>query len=343
MNIEADAVAGAVGQAGQFVAGAEAGVGNDLARRGVDGLARGAGFGGGQRGILRLALQGPDFFLARGGFAEDHGAGDVGLIAVHGAAIVEQNHVAFVQGLRHGAAVGEGGVLAEADGDAALEAKGAIGGADVVAELGRGHALAERGEAGAVGFDSYIGRALHERELGFGLDHAAAGGDRGRVDELGRGDLLAEAVKDGEMDLLFKGDAAGGDAAIFERLADGSEGSAGVGIGGDGAGDLDGIGQGLRAGDEPSKIALGGDDESGDLGGARAGEVEERRAALHEDGADLPAVHEAAGLFDAGAALVQGDGLDAGGHGLESADGVGDGRGRLLRAGERGKTECRCA
>src|ERR1039458_5436629 len=202
VNMEADAVAGAVRQARQFVAWAEACIGDDLARGGVDRFARGAGPGGGQGGVLRLALQGPDFLLARGGCAEDHGAGDVGLIAIHRAAIVEQDHVAFVKGLRHGAAVGEGGVLAETDGDAALEAKGAVGGADVVAEFGRGHALAKRGEAGAVGFDGDIGRALHEREFRLGLDHAAAGGDRGSVDELSRGDLLAETVEDGKVHLL---------------------------------------------------------------------------------------------------------------------------------------------
>ena len=48
------------------------------------------------------------------------------------------------------------------------KSQGGVGGADEAGKFARGHALAQGGEAGAIGFDSHVRRALHERELGLG-------------------------------------------------------------------------------------------------------------------------------------------------------------------------------
>src|SRR5262249_17616270 len=64
---ESDAVPRAMRQAGDFVPWAEARVGNDFACGRVDGFARSARFGGGERGVLRFALEVPHFLLALGG------------------------------------------------------------------------------------------------------------------------------------------------------------------------------------------------------------------------------------------------------------------------------------
>ena len=92
--VHADAVADAVGEV--LVVGAEAGVGDDLAGGGVDGLAQDAGAGGGEGGGLGLvddvedaALLIVDRLFAR--LAIDEGAGDVGLVAFDGAAVVDED------------------------------------------------------------------------------------------------------------------------------------------------------------------------------------------------------------------------------------------------------------
>ena len=56
-------------------------------------FARCSQLGGGKSSGLRAMLDGPDLFLPVGGFAEHYRAGDVGLVAVYGTAIVQQNHV----------------------------------------------------------------------------------------------------------------------------------------------------------------------------------------------------------------------------------------------------------
>src|SRR5689334_17018487 len=78
--VQADAVAGAMRQAGRLIARSEADVGDDFAGGRVHTLTGGAWFGSGQGGILRAALEVPYFALTRGGFSEDGGAGDVALV-----------------------------------------------------------------------------------------------------------------------------------------------------------------------------------------------------------------------------------------------------------------------
>ena len=64
MPVETDAVAGAMRQAGDLVAGPETRIGDDFARGGVDRFAGRARAGGGERGVLRFALDIPDLALA---------------------------------------------------------------------------------------------------------------------------------------------------------------------------------------------------------------------------------------------------------------------------------------
>src|SRR6185503_12476823 len=105
VSVESDAVAGAVRQAGHFVVGAEAGIGDRFARGRVHGFAGSARFGGAERRVLGFTFQIPNLALARGGLAKNHGASDVGLVALYCAAIVDQNVIAFTKLLRCGNAV----------------------------------------------------------------------------------------------------------------------------------------------------------------------------------------------------------------------------------------------
>ena len=102
VHVHADAVADAVGEV--FVVGAEAGVGDDVAGGGVDGLA--SGRRGGRRRVRR---PGPGGRCRRPcavcrvcavAFAVDEGAGDVGLVAVDGAAVVDEDDLVFADDLR---------------------------------------------------------------------------------------------------------------------------------------------------------------------------------------------------------------------------------------------------
>ena len=62
--------------------------------------------------------------------------------------------------------------------------------------------------------------ALHQRDLGRRLDHAAAGGDRIGADVVERRRFGLDAVHDEEAQPLLDADAAGGDAAVLEDLRD---------------------------------------------------------------------------------------------------------------------------
>ena len=135
------------GRPGTLYPGSEAGIGDHLPRGGVHRFAGRAGPGGGQRGILRLALDVPDLPLARGRLAEDGRAGDVRLVALDRAAVVDQHHVALAQLLRLDAAVRKRGVLAEDRHRVALRAERAVRGRDVGAQVALRHPFAQGREA----------------------------------------------------------------------------------------------------------------------------------------------------------------------------------------------------
>ena len=112
--VEADAVAGAVGQSRHLVVGTEAGVGDHLARRGVDGFARRARSSPRQTPPPAPASRGSRCRSAVRRLAEHRRARDVRLVAVDLAAAVHLDDVAFLQLLRLDAAVRERGERAEA-------------------------------------------------------------------------------------------------------------------------------------------------------------------------------------------------------------------------------------
>src|SRR5256714_6057561 len=95
MAVEADAVTGAMRQAGNFVVRTEAGIGDHFARRRIDSFARCADLRRGKARILRFAFEVPDIALSLGRLAEDKRARDVGLITFNAAPSIHQNDIAF--------------------------------------------------------------------------------------------------------------------------------------------------------------------------------------------------------------------------------------------------------
>jgi len=100
--VHADAVAYAVGEV--LVVWAVASGGDEIAGSGVDGVAGRAGMACGQGCGLCLQDDVEDLAgfveLGDGGVAEDEGTGDIGLIAFDRAAVVDEDDLAFANGLR---------------------------------------------------------------------------------------------------------------------------------------------------------------------------------------------------------------------------------------------------
>src|SRR5262249_8624715 len=95
VSIESDAVTGAVRKSGDLVVRSEARIRDDLTRSRVDCFAGNAHFSCGKSGILGFPFEIPDVALMRRGFSKYNRAADVGLIAVHAAAAVHQDDIAF--------------------------------------------------------------------------------------------------------------------------------------------------------------------------------------------------------------------------------------------------------
>ena len=116
---------------------------------------------------------------------------------------------------------GKRGVLAELHaGRSAWSAERLERGADVAAEIELRHALAERGERRLVGLDRDVVGALHQRDLGRRLDHAAAGGHRRREHELDSRRRGPQPIGDEEANALLDADFAGRDAAVLQDAGD---------------------------------------------------------------------------------------------------------------------------
>src|SRR5258708_5611103 len=113
VDVEADAVAEAMSE--EFIAGAVAGGINNGAGGVVNGARKFSGAGGVECGVLGFANgfeRALNFFA---GLAEDAGARDVGAVAFDGAAVINQNNIAFFQCARLLAAMRQGGAGAEED------------------------------------------------------------------------------------------------------------------------------------------------------------------------------------------------------------------------------------
>ncbi len=102
-----------------------------------------------------------------GGLAEDEGAGDVGLVAFDGAAVVEEDDLAFLNDLGLEGAVRERGVLADLAGGEAGEAGAQVSGGDELRDLAVGHAGLEGLPCGLVDVEGVVIGEAHESELGW--------------------------------------------------------------------------------------------------------------------------------------------------------------------------------
>ena len=175
-----------------------------------------AGAGGIESGVLGFA---DDFesalnFLA--GFAEDAGASDVGFVALHGAAAVNQNDVAFLQFLRLMRAMGQrGGSAQQHQGAAAKIHFGETRGNERGNFFLR-HPFLQSCKDFAVNQAGGFAGEAHELEFLRGFASAARDDDRigGKETKGGRG--RAEMVVKGEGKSFFDADAAGADLTSGE-------------------------------------------------------------------------------------------------------------------------------
>src|SRR5260370_29058513 len=122
------------------------------------------------------------------------------------AAVVHQDHVAFMPDLRRAAAVRKRGVLAKAAKDLALHAEIAKRGRTIAGEFLLRHAFAHGGPGRAIGNDGEVVRLLHQRDLSRRFVHATAGGYRSRADKLQLRGSLADAVVKKKAHALFDAD-----------------------------------------------------------------------------------------------------------------------------------------
>ena len=132
VDVETDAVAGAVGEAWQLVVGAESVADQHIAGGLIDRFAGGADGGAVEGRLLGFLFHVPQFFDLAIQFGKRVGAGDVGIIAVDGAAGVDQDQFALPQRRVAGYAVWMRGRFAELDGAKAVAAIGATGAVQAV-------------------------------------------------------------------------------------------------------------------------------------------------------------------------------------------------------------------
>ena len=113
-----------------MIAGAVAAIDDDLARGrihiAVSTPGRAASNGRGLRAVDEVE----DRLHLVGGFAQHKGAGDVGSVALHCAAVVEHQDAALAQGLRLARAVRQGGELVDVEAGLALESNALVSGGD---------------------------------------------------------------------------------------------------------------------------------------------------------------------------------------------------------------------
>ncbi len=317
-------MAEAVGEG--LVVGTEAGSGDDATGRVVDGVAGKPRTSCGDGCSLGFMHDVEDLLLLVGCFAEDEGAGDVGLVAFDGAAIVDENDLILADDLRLERAVGEGRELTYLAGDYPLDAGAAVCSVDEAGELARGHAGLGGLEGGLVYGEGDVIGELHEGELGGGLYGAAAHGDRDGADCSKSGAGVGDAIREDELGTFFYADLAGGEASFFESLGEKSVGAfvfiPGVDLRGGCAGQSCRLG--FHALADTAFFKDGADDEgsagSGKYPGEEAfglsptksGEVGEGGAGGDDEGAKFVLVKEGAGSFEALIAFGEGDGSGLG-------------------------------
>jgi hypothetical protein len=219
--VQADAVTSAMRQAGEFVTGAIAERTVVTPHRIVDRSGGCSHFRRLQRDLLAACDGVPDLALLRARSAEHEAARHIGLIALDTATAVHQHDFAARDFLRLARAVGIGRCLAEQD-QVELDrpTQRTSGGCHQRGDVRVAHPLANARPDPAIGGDRHIGGKLHQRDLGRGLDHAAAAHDRvGRNDPGSRQNTL-QAV-DGEIaHRLLDPDRPGSELALLEEARD---------------------------------------------------------------------------------------------------------------------------
>lgn len=320
VTVHADAVAEAVGEV--LVIGAVVGVGDDFACGVVDRVAWNAGTGCGERGCLSLVHDIKDLLLLVGGFTEDEGARHVGLIALDGAAIVDEDDLVLADDLRLEGAVGQGGVFADLAACVAGEAAAKIGGADELAELTVCHAWLGGFVDGLVDLESDVVGEAHERELCWGFNATATKGDWGSADGGEAGTGVSDAIGEGELGALFDANLPGRDAGLLECFGQECIGIfvfvPGVDLCGGGGGQRGGLC--FHALADPAFFKDGADNERSSLyrehpteealrlAPAEAGEVVERSSGGDDESVDLVLREESTGAFETLLAFGQSDG-----------------------------------
>ena len=333
MAVQADAVPGAMRQAGQLVAGAPA----FLLVVGADGVVDGADLGSelrrGQRDFLAGLHRVPDLALPGRGLAHDPGPGDVRLVAMHRAAHVHEDHGAFAQGLLLLRAVRIGaGLIDQHQAELRRAAQRGGGGGHHLADLARRHAGADIGVDVLQRRQGDVVGALHQGQFRGRLDQPHAldqGVARDRA--IGAGAGLAHPVDDEQAGGGLEGDVAAHDAAVPQRADHPGEGAFVLVPGPDVGGDLQGLADRwlLEGRGDDHRVALHRDHRR--RGAFRpppldAGEIFEAGPGLHHQGAEAPVRHRLLQGGDAFAAFLRGDRLRPRGHGLQLADTRGEGR-----------------
>src|ERR1019366_1832192 len=271
-----------------------------------------------------------DLGLARARLPEHDGARNIRRVALDLHAVVDHHHVTFLQLLRRGAAVGQGGVLAELDAHETGEAKRGEPGHDVVLEFVLRHPVTHGLEAGLVRSDRHVVRPLHQRDLGLRLDHAAARGHRSCVDDLRARRCLANSIGDEKAHALLHADAVVLLAAVLHDSGDHGVRAlvllphahliAERGL------ELLAEAVLLEAGRDVADRAVRRDhhaERALALAPAHGRVIEATRGAFHEDRVELLLTHELLRLDDPSLSFVVADGDDAVLHRLQRADDIG--------------------
>src|SRR5580704_6145017 len=93
-----------------------------------------------------------------------------------------------------------------------------MSGGDQAADVNLGHAVMQGTIDGFIGGEGYVVSKLHQRKLGWTLDHATPSSDRSCAHEPGLGRCLFDAVAEYESDRFLNPDFSSENAAVFETL-----------------------------------------------------------------------------------------------------------------------------
>ena len=268
-----------------------------------------------ERRVLGLLDDVPDAALLVRWLAENDRPGDVGAVALDGAAAVDEDGVARGERARDLRAVRESGVRAELRPAAAGRPQLLGRPRDGHGQVARRHARAERFETLPEGeLGDAVGQ-VHEGDLLGRLRAAASLRHRRAVDDLGRGERSAQAEDFEGPEVRGRSQLAGRGADVLEDAADRRVGILVLLPGPDllaGRDELFGA-LGLEGRADPDRVLLAAEDDAEDALAqppADLGEVEEIRAAADEQGVEAVFSQEPPGLLAAQGVILGPERLD---------------------------------